>query len=101
MPNPVPGADMATLGCPVTVQLFFREPRGSVALALELFAGAPEPANAVEGHVIGPEAPLQIELVPENAWGLIPERELAPKTSYTVRAVWLDRVEVWSFTTGS
>jgi len=100
LPNPVPGADMKVLGCPVTVQLTFRDARKPTTLALELFAGDPKPANAVDCHVITPEAPLQIELVPENVWGLIPKQALKKKTRYTARAAWAEEVKLWSFTTG-
>jgi hypothetical protein len=98
-PNPVPGADMAVLGQPVTVQLYFVEPRERLALELELFRGELE-GERVACHVISPDAPLQIELVPENAWGLVPERHLSPSTRYTARARWGGDRRVWSFTTG-
>ena len=99
-PNPVPGANMAELGYPITVQLFFRDAKGSTKLGLELFAGAPDPKNAVDCHVITPDAPLAVELAPENAWCLIPKQALKKKTLYTARATWADQVKVWSFTTG-
>lgn len=102
LPNPVPSADMASLGYPITVQLFFRESTGrsAQALELELFAGAPQPEHTVACHEITPDAPLQVQLAPENAWCLIPKQPLKKKTLYTARATWADQVKVWSFTTG-
>jgi hypothetical protein len=99
VPNPVPAADMETLGYPVTVQLFFAEPREHVELVLELFQGDVD-GKSVACHAISPDAPLQIELVPENAWALVPQRPLAASTRYTARARWGDQERVWSFTTG-
>ncbi|MSR63926.1 MAG: CAP domain-containing protein [Planctomycetes bacterium] len=99
-PNPVPGENMGNLGYPISLQLFFAEPETRVALTFELFRGAPGADHAVECHFITPSAPLQIELVPENAWGLIPKSPLAPSTLYTARATFDGRTEEWSFTTG-
>lgn len=100
LPNPVPGADMAALGYPLTAQLFLCEAKARATLTLELFAGAPEAKSPVDCHVITPDAPLQVELAPENAWCLIPKQPLKKKTLYTGRATWADQVKVWTFTTG-
>jgi len=96
-PNPVPQSDMNQLGFPVTVQLFFLEPREDVTLELELFQGE----KRVEGHSIAPDRPLFRELAPRNAWGFIPARRLAPRTPYTAVARWLGQERRWEFTTGS
>jgi hypothetical protein len=100
MPNPVPGEDMSQFGYAVTLQLYLQQHEGHARAVLELFAGDPEPKNAVECHVITPEAPLYVELAPDNTWALIPKRALAKKTRYTARASWNDEVKTWSFTTG-
>jgi hypothetical protein len=97
LPNPVPGADMNQLGYPVTVQLFFLQPREDVTLELELFQGE----TRVEGHLISPDRPLFKELAPRNAWGFLPARRLAPRTTYTAVARWLGQTRRWEFTTGS
>ena len=100
LPNPVPAAEMASLGYPITVQLFFLESRTRPRLELELFKGALEDGEAVDAWFIAPDAPLQVELAPENAWALIPKRSLARKTRYTARAAWGNQEKTWSFTTG-
>jgi hypothetical protein len=100
IPSPVPGEDLASLGYPITIQLFFRDEHARVTLALELFRGAAEPENLVPCHVITPDAPLFVDLAPENVWGLVPRAHLAAKTSYTARANWLGQTRTWSFTTG-
>jgi hypothetical protein len=101
LPNPVPGADMGACGYPVSVQLIFQEPTRRVALTLELFHGTAESGTVVECHFVSPDAPLEPELVPPNAWGLIPKAALSPKTRYTARARWNGTEKVWSFTTGN
>jgi hypothetical protein len=97
----VPSADPARLGYPVSVQLYFRKPREAVRLALELFAGSKDRPEPVEGFFTSPDAPLQIEHVPLNAWAVIPKSPLAARTRYTARARWLDQEREWSFTTGN
>jgi uncharacterized protein YkwD len=99
LPYPVPDEDQARLGQPVSVQLFFAREEGDVALELELFEGGPG-ERPVEAYSISPQAPLQPELAPRNAWGLVPKRWLAPKTRYSARARWSGQERVWSFTTG-
>jgi hypothetical protein len=98
IPNPVPGADMAQLGQPVSVQLFFVQQGAEVELALELFAGGLDGAP-VASHFLSPQAPLQVENAPPNAWGLVPKRWLEPRSRYTARARWSGAERVWSFTT--
>lgn len=105
LPNPVPGANMGVFGYPVSVQLTFVEPTERVALTLELFrdtaeSGTAESGTVVECHFVSPDAPLEPELVPPNAWGLIPKAVLSPQTRYTARARWSGTEKVWSFTTG-
>lgn len=99
LPNPVPGAEMSELGYAITLQLFFADPKGRTSATLELFSGDPQPKNAVDCHVITPEAPLFVDLVPENAWALIPKRPLAKATRYTARASWGKQTKQWSFRT--
>ncbi|MEQ1891846.1 MAG: hypothetical protein ABL998_04825 [Planctomycetota bacterium] len=99
LPNPVPGSDMASLGYPLTVQLFFVDETTRVTLELELWKGKPEDGKRVVCHFLTPEAALFAELAPTNAWGLIPERALEPRTSYTAVARWGQETRRWSFTT--
>jgi hypothetical protein len=100
LPNPVPGSDQATWGYPVTLQLFFRRQEAEARVTLELFAGESAGASPVDCHLLTPDAPHFRELVPRNAWGLIPKQPLAQQKTYTARASWSGRVELWSFTTG-
>jgi cysteine-rich secretory family protein len=102
-PNPVPGEAMAALGYPVTVQLTFPEETHRVKLTLELFEGRDVRGTPVPGHFLSPDAPLQPELAPPNAWGLIPRTELGKNTRYTARARWNGvgvTEKVWTFMTG-
>lgn len=99
LPSPVPGANMESLGYPLTIQLFLPKPETRPTLALELFLGSPQDGTAVECHRITPDSPLEVARAPENAWCLIPKAPLAKKTRYTARAAWADRVKTWSFTT--
>jgi hypothetical protein len=97
IPNPVPGSDQSSLGYPVTIQLFFRDPHQAVRLQAELLteAGAP-----VECWFVGPDAPLFSDLVPQDAWCLIPKSHLAKRARYQVRAEWTGGRAEWRFTTG-
>jgi len=98
-PNPVPGSDMAALGFPVSVQLYFVEPTRRVTLELELWQGEPESGARVACHVLSPDAPLFTGLVPRNAWALVPERWLDARTRYTAVARFGGETRRWSFTT--
>ncbi|NOT30866.1 MAG: hypothetical protein HOP15_10510, partial [Planctomycetes bacterium] len=99
LPNPVPGANMESLGYPLTIQLFLPKPETRPTLELELFLGSPQDGKAVECHRITPDSVHEVARAPENAWCLIPKAPLAKKTRYTARAAWADRVKTWSFTT--
>src|SRR5262249_53359231 len=100
LPSPVPGVDLAGLGYPVSVQLFFADQRRELELELALFRGPLEDGARVDAYLVSPSAPPQPELAPENAWGLIPKAPLAKKTRYTARAEWAGQTKTWSFTTG-
>ena len=100
MPSPVPGVDLSGLGYPISVQLFFVDQRRELELELALFRGDVGDDARVDAYLVSPAAPLQPELVPENAWGLIPKAPLAKKTRYTARAAWAGQTKTWSFTTG-
>ncbi len=100
LPSPVPGADLAELGYPLSIQLFFAHQERELELELALFVGDPAGGTPVEAHPVTPASPPQVELAPPNAWGLIPRAPLAKKTRYTARAEWAGQVKTWSFTTG-
>lgn len=100
VPSPVPGADLATLGYPISVQLHFARPEHEPELELALFVGEGVGGARVEAHLVTPATPPSIARAPRNAWGLIPKAPLAKKTRYTARAEWSGRVQTWSFTTG-
>jgi hypothetical protein len=97
LPNPVPEADMTTLGYPVTMQLARITSDEDVRVQLELFAERID-GERVEGHRLAPDSPLP--LAPRNAWGWIPSRPLGSRARYAARARWGDQERVWSFTTG-
>ena len=102
IPNPLPGVELADLGYPITVQLFFRDQRAKVAMEMALFEGADlAPENSVPCWYLTPDAPRFANLAPENAWCLIPEKTLKARTRYTVHASWGSRTCTWGFTTGS
>jgi len=96
LPNPVPGADQAAWGHPVTVQFFGWDEEPPVAVRLSL-GGKP-----VDCHVSTPREPSNPELAPDGVWCLIPKQTLQPGATYTVvvdRMPQLERFE-WTFTTG-
>lgn len=97
LPNPVPGADQAAWGYPVTLQFFGWDEEPPLRVAL-LLAGKP-----VDCHVSTPRAPTNPELAPDGAWCLIPKQTLLPGATYTVVAEGVpqvDRLE-WRFTTAT
>jgi hypothetical protein len=100
IPEPVPSVHSDTLGYPVTVQLFFRKSTDAVALTLELLVTKKGRLEPVAGYFLSPDAPLQPEYAPPNAWGFLAKETLLPRTRYTARARWRDQERVWSFTTG-
>jgi len=95
IPTPLPGVDLATLGYPITAQIHRVEPENALTLTLQLYAGD----SVVDAYRISPEAPLNLEHVPPDAWALVPKQPLAAGARYTVRAAWEGKEKVWSFTT--
>lgn len=100
IPSPVPGAELASLGYPVTLQVVLPGHGSDARMSLRLFAGGPDGAE-VPCHVISPDEPLFPELAPERAWCSIPEAALEPGTTYYAVAECLDPPKelTWSFTT--
>ena len=105
IPLPVPGRATETLGYPITLQTFGNDPllSGRSQLSFELRRDGPE-GEAVPFHLSSPRDPLNPELVPVGAYCLIPDRHLAPNTSYYVTARSsgdLGKRLTWSFETGT
>jgi hypothetical protein len=102
IPNPLPGVELADLGYPITVQLFFRDQRAKVAMEMALFEGADlAPETSVPCWYLTPDAPRFANLAPENAWCLIPEKTLKARTRYTVHASWGSRTCTWASRPGA
>jgi hypothetical protein len=104
LPNPVPGEDQGEWGYPVTLQTWAGWAGLKQRVTLELHEGA-EGGALVDCWISTPSKPTNPELVPTNAWCLIPKRALRPSTRYTaVARIHLpepgEKV-VWSFRTGS
>ncbi len=100
LPNPFTGRDQSSWGYPITVQLFWLavEPE----CGLRLFRGdGVSPSREVACLFSSPDQPGNPELVPDNAFLLIPEQPLEPETEYTVEFTRPDEEPlVWSFRTG-
>lgn len=99
IPNPVPGEDQSTWGYPVSLQLFEHESVES-QVTLRLYRGSVSPGNEVPCHFTSPSRPLNVELAPRGAFGLIPKAPLAPDTVYHVQVTGLPDNADWSFRTG-
>lgn len=96
LPNPVPGADLARMGYPISVQWYGRPQE----ISLRLWRGRVGKGAPVAGHFSSPKAPLNVELVPANACFLVPAEPLAAATLYAVEAERADGTRFdWSFTT--
>jgi hypothetical protein len=85
LPNPFPGEDQSAWGYPVTVQWTY----GPAPVRLEL-RKADANGPAVEALLSTPEAPGNDQLVPTNAWCLIPRAPLEPRSTYWVETEWSD-----------
>jgi uncharacterized protein YkwD len=99
-PNPVPEEPEQDFGYPITLQLGqTSRDQPSPEITLRLFEGKTE----VPCWFSSPSKPTNPQLVPANAWCLIPKGPLKSGASYTVSAEWYSggkKVD-WSFRTGS
>ena len=100
IPNPVPGMDQKRFGYPITLQVRLPSREGSIDLELRLNRDTPA-GPEVDCYHLSPRDYFFAECVPENAWCLIPKRDLDPNTQYSV-TVRGNRTgsRQWSFQTG-
>jgi hypothetical protein len=95
VPSPIPGVDTTTFGYPITLQvglLEFGQAPSRIEMKLEL------DGKEVPCHFTTPDAPTNVELVPRNAYCLIPKKSLEPGKGYTVTATWKDSGKRMSWT---
>ncbi len=101
LPNPFVGRDQSSWGYPITVQLFHIEAEADARLSLYQGKQA-NAANLVPCLFSAPDQPGNPELVPANAYCLIPEQPLAANTHYTVVFQRPDAAPLqWGFRTGA
>ncbi|MHC4945230.1 MAG: CAP domain-containing protein [Planctomycetota bacterium] len=99
LPLPVAVDDPASLGYPITLQVYKQILRLEVRMTLHETKNMNE---VVECYFISPSNPLNAEHIPESAFCLIPKQPLESRTSYTVKA-WINGEEkpvTWNFETG-
>lgn len=100
LPNPVPGEDQSAWGYPITVQAYARNEGHTPEVTLRLVLDGS--GQEVDCHFLSPTAPRFPELVPDNAFCLIPKGHLRGGTRYRVEARELGpdgRAWSWVFTT--
>ncbi len=99
LPNPVPGANQAGFGYPVTLQHFGWSSEATATMTLH-HGGSPS-APQVDCWAITPATPINPELVPPGAYCLIPKAPLKRASRYTVVAQLStgDEPWVWTFST--
>jgi len=102
LPNPVPGADQAAWGYPVTLQFWNYPVAPSVRMRLHV--GSSRAGVEVPCHFSTPTAPTNPQLAPAGAFCLIPKQTLAANTTYTVAvddwpSEW--KGADWTFTTAA
>lgn len=98
LPSPVPQAEAAALGYPVTLQVGLPEPGDPpLAIELKLFEGD----KPVECWFSSPEKPLNPRLVPPRCFALFPKQPLKPGLRYQATAEWTgtSRKKSWFFRT--
>jgi uncharacterized protein YkwD len=99
LPLPVPAEDPASLGYPITLQIFMQALTLEVRLSLH---EASKPDEEVECYFISPSHALNADHIPESAYCLIPKQPLESRTTYRVNA-WIesrDKPVTWTFETG-
>ena len=98
-PNPVPEEPDEDFGYPITLQIGLPAADAPVPeITLRLLEGKSE----VPCWFSSPSKPTNPDLVPRNAWCLIPKGALKASTGYSVQAEWYgtgQKLE-WSFRTG-
>ncbi len=98
LPSPVPQADPASLGYPITLQVGLPEAGDPpLAVVMRLWEGNAE----VECWFSSPDKPLNPRVVPQRAFALIPKQPLKPGVRYQVTAEWTGtpRKKSWFFRT--
>ncbi len=95
-PNPVPGSSQESLGYPITLQVFRAQGRDALEIRMSLEIENKKP---VECHFLSPDQALFEELVPPNAWCLIPKEHLKAATGYVVKVQSQTHSFSWSFRT--
>jgi hypothetical protein len=96
LPPPVPDRlEPNSLGYPITIQLGPLNP--ATDLSIELLDSS---GKAVPSVLSAPTAPSNKQLIPSQAWCLIPTSPLGAKKTYRVRANWGNVLREWSFETG-
>jgi hypothetical protein len=96
LPNPVPGEDQSAWGYPITLQYY----GAATPFTITLYQGDSRAGTPVPCHFSSPSHPLNIDLVPPEAFCLIPKQTLAAGTTYSVHAIAPGGFEkTWSFTT--
>jgi hypothetical protein len=97
LPNPVPGANQAEWGYPITLQACGGR---QVDVVLELREGRKTEGAAVPCHFSTPARPTNPDLAIPNVFCLIPKATLKSNTTYTVTARPAEGATVsWSFST--
>ncbi len=101
LPNPIPGADQSLFGYPITLQVYQSLEAEDLDLTMRLFRGKDTQGAPVPCTYLTPSTPLFQELVPPNAYCLIPDAHLAAGETYTVQArcARTGEEQVWSFRT--
>lgn len=102
MPNPVPGADQAAWGYPITLQVGSHVMSGENEVQMTLFKGEIDDGVRIDCHYSTPSVPTNPDLAPRGAYCLMPKAHLEPNTDYSVRAELDDGDTItWTFRTGT
>jgi hypothetical protein len=106
LPNPVPGEDQSTWGYPITLQAYWDNGNPARSIEMQLFSCPVKDIareNLVPCHFLSPTTAKFTELVPPNAYCLIPLTQLKANTIYSVVATCPETKDkqTWQFQTGS
>jgi hypothetical protein len=102
-PTPTPGVDQRTLGTAISLQTFGTGITSLMDIEMNLYAGSDTDTEPIDCWYTTPAKPLNPELVPDNAYCLLPKAHLKPKSTYTVvaKSKSLGLIKIWSFETGN